>query len=95
MAELVLQRDVRMRSAVDMPRAVGGAGQHLQFTVRQPLTREGRADNSFRKAIAFNRGTHATELAERRRIRLAFEPILNEWNGQRKVELKVVDWKYV
>jgi single-stranded-DNA-specific exonuclease len=80
---------------IDNPRAVGSAGQHLQFTVRQPANRDGRTDNTFRKAIAFNRGPHAAELAERRRIRVAFEPLINEWNGQRKVELKVVDWKYV
>jgi single-stranded-DNA-specific exonuclease len=80
---------------IDTPRAVGGGGQHLQFTVRQPAARDGRADNTHRKAIAFNRGAYASELAERRRIRLAFEPLMNEWNGQRKVELKVVDWKYV
>jgi single-stranded-DNA-specific exonuclease len=80
---------------IDTPRAVGGGGQHLQFTVRQPATRDGKGDQSFRKAIAFGRGAQAAELAERRRLRLAFEPILNEWNGQRKVELKVVDWKYL
>lgn len=79
----------------DAPRAVGGSGQHLQFTVRQPVTRDGRPDNSFRKAIAFGRGAQAAELSERRRLRLAFEPIINDWNGQRKVELKVVDWKYL
>jgi single-stranded-DNA-specific exonuclease len=71
---------------VDAPRVVGQGGQHLQFTVRQGRTH--------RKAIAFGRGQHADELAEHRRLRLAFEPIINEWNGQRSVELKVVDWKW-
>jgi hypothetical protein len=28
-------------------------------------------------------------------MRLAFEPIINEWGGRRKVELKVIDWKWV
>lgn len=68
------------------PRAVGSAGQHLQFTVR-----EGR---EYRRAIAFNQGKRAAELADRRRLRVAFEPILNEWNGRRSVEMKIVDWKY-
>ena len=71
---------------VDEPRAVGQGGQHLQFSVRQGGT--------YRKAIAFGRGQHLAELAEHRRLRLAFEPIINEWNGQRKVELKVVDWQW-
>jgi single-stranded-DNA-specific exonuclease len=71
----------------DEPRAVGQGGQHLQFTVRQGPT--------YRKAIAFGRGRQLAELADHRALRLAFEPIINEWNGQRKVELKVSDWKWV
>lgn len=71
---------------VDSPRVVGSQSSHLQMTVRQ--------NTVFRKAIAFNCGEHANEFAERRRFRLAFEPIINEWNGQRKVELKVMDWKW-
>ena len=70
---------------VEPPRVVGQGGAHLQLTVRQQRT--------YRKAIAFGFGARAAELAEQRRLRLAFEPILNEWNGQRKVELKVIDWK--
>lgn len=69
----------------DGPRAVGQNGQHLQFTVRQ--------GESYRKAIAFGRGTQAQALAAHRRLRLAFEPIINEWGGRRSVELKVADWK--
>ena len=70
---------------VDQPRVVGQNGAHLNFTVRQ--------QNTYRKAIAFGCGSQAAELAEHRRLRVAFEPIMNEWNGQRKVELKVLDWK--
>ena len=70
---------------VDRPRIVGRSGTHLQFSVRQ--------EGVYRKAIAFGQGAHADELAEHRRVRLAFEPIINDWNGQRRVELKVIDWK--
>jgi single-stranded-DNA-specific exonuclease len=70
---------------VDEPRAVGRGAQHLQFTVRQ--------DRVYRKAIAFGRGRERDELADQRRLRVAFEPIINEWNGRRSVELKVVDWQ--
>jgi len=70
---------------VDQPRVVGPSGGHVQFTVRQGST--------YRRAVAFNRGAQAEQLAEHRRLRLAFEPLLNEWNGQRRVELKVLDWK--
>lgn len=70
---------------VDAPRAVGQGGAHLQFTVRE--------GNTYRKAIAFRCGDQAARLAEHARVRLAFEPILNEWNGQRRPELQVIDWK--
>jgi single-stranded-DNA-specific exonuclease len=70
---------------VDPPRPVGQNGAHLQFTVRQ--------NGAYRKAIAFGAGPQADALAQHPRLRVAFEPILNEWQGQRKVELKVIDWK--
>ena len=70
---------------VDAPRAVGRTGDHLQLRIRQ--------DRDYRKAIAFGFGRQADELAQHRRLRLAFEPIINEWNGRRSVELKVIDWK--
>ncbi len=69
----------------DRPRAVGSDRGHLQLAVRQ--------DRTVRKAIAFGWGAQADELAEHRRLRLAFEPLINEWNGQRRVELRVIDWK--
>jgi len=69
----------------DEPRAVGQGGRHVQFTVRQQRT--------YRKAIAFGRGDRLQELADHRCLRLAFEPIINDWNGRRAVELKVIDWK--
>ncbi len=70
---------------VDRPRVVGRSGTHLQFSVRQ--------DGVYRRAIAFGHGAWADELAEHRWVRLACEPIIDEWNGQRRVGLKVIDWK--
>ncbi|MBK8915655.1 MAG: single-stranded-DNA-specific exonuclease RecJ [Phycisphaerales bacterium] len=72
---------------VDAPRVVGTNGAHVQLTVRQGAV--------YRKAIAFRCGEFADEFAERRHFRLAFEPIVSEWNGRTRVELKVVDWKWV
>lgn len=71
---------------VDAPRVVGKNASHLQFSVR-----EGR---DFRKAIAFNAAAFAEDFRQHRRVRLAFEPLINEWNGQRRTELKVIDWKF-
>jgi single-stranded-DNA-specific exonuclease len=70
---------------VEPPRCVGSNGGHLQFTVRQ--------NGTYRKAIAFGCGAHAEELGEQRGVQLAFEPIISEWQGQRRVELKVADWR--
>ncbi len=70
---------------VDQPRVVGRDGAHLQLRLRQGSTH--------RKAIAFNHGPQADEIAQHRRLRLAFEPLINEWQGRRSVELRVIDWK--
>lgn len=75
------------------PRRVGSNGAHLAFTVRQPRTRDGRHDGNYRRAIAFNAGPKVDELAQQRRMKLAFEPTINNWNNRRTVELKVVDWQ--
>ena len=70
---------------VNRPRTVGQTGQHLQFAVRDHST--------VRRAIAFRQGSQLAELSEQRAIRVAFEPIINTWNGQRSVELKVIEWQ--
>jgi len=69
----------------EAPRPVGQNGAHLQLAVRQ--------GSVYRRAIAFGAGPQANTIAEHRHLRLAFEPLINEWQGQRKVELKVIDWK--
>jgi len=70
----------------DEPRLVGQNGRHLSFTVRQ-----GR---EYRRAIAFGRGELIDQLRDHRRFSLAFEPLINEWNGRKKVELNVIDWHF-
>jgi single-stranded-DNA-specific exonuclease len=75
-------------SAVDLvgpPRVVGKSGGHIQLSVRQ--------NGDLRRAIAFHKADQAQAMADAGRVRLAFEPIINEWNGNRRVELKVIDWK--
>ncbi|MBN1488764.1 MAG: single-stranded-DNA-specific exonuclease RecJ [Phycisphaerae bacterium] len=71
---------------IGSPRKVGRDGDHLQFTVRQ--------DGCVRKAIAFRQANAAQPLLDARRCRLAFEPILNEFNGRRSVELQVLDIQF-
>jgi len=68
------------------PRPVGRDGEHLQFVVRE--------GTCTMKAIAFGKADHARRLLDHRRCRLAFEPILNDFNGRRSVELQVIDIRY-
>ncbi len=74
------------------PPRVVGKGNHIQLFVRENGGASGAG--GIRKAIAFNAGRFAPEFNDHQRMRLAFEPILNEWNGRRSVELRVLDWKW-
>jgi single-stranded-DNA-specific exonuclease len=68
------------------PRCVGKNSDHLQLT----LSQSGRVS----KAIAFGKAALAEPLKQHRRCRVAFEPIINDFNGRRSVELQVVDFKF-
>ena len=70
----------------DEPRCVGRNGDHLQVALRE--------DGATLKGIAFGAVDHLEQLKEHRRCRVAFEPIISEFNGRRRVELQVVDFKY-
>jgi single-stranded-DNA-specific exonuclease len=63
--------------------AIGSDGQHLKLTVS-----DGRA---WWDAIAFRRGKDVDELPER--IDLAYQLDMNEWNGQKRLQLVVQDWR--
>ena len=65
------------------PRAVGSGGEHLQLSLRQ--------GGVIRKAIAFGMAKMMPDLLDHRRCRIAFRPMVNEWNGRRSVEMQVVD----
>lgn len=65
------------------PRTVGRDGEHLQFAVRE--------NGCMRRAIAFRLANRADALRDAGRCRVAFEPILNDFNGRTSVELQVLD----
>jgi single-stranded-DNA-specific exonuclease len=68
------------------PRKVGGGERHLSFRVRQ----QGRT----LRAIAFNMAERTHELmSSSGACSLVFSPDLNEWQGFRRVDLKVVDFQ--
>lgn len=68
------------------PRCVGKTGSHLQAAFT-----DGRA---MLKAIAFGKKDLMPELKRHRRCKVAFEPIINEFNGSRSVEMQVLDLKF-
>lgn len=65
------------------PRVVGRQQNHLQFTVRD--------EQAVRKCIAFDGVRWHEMLTGARRCRLAVEPIINEFRGERRVEMQVID----
>jgi single-stranded-DNA-specific exonuclease len=71
---------------VEEPRCVGKTGEHVQLTLRD--------GDVMRKAIAFGAAERVPALQTHRRCRVAFEPIISEFNGRRRVELQVVDFKF-
>lgn len=68
------------------PRVVGSGGAHLQVTLTDGVHRC--------KGIAFGMAKHAEDLANHRRCRAAFQPIVNEWQGRRSVEMQIVDFQF-
>jgi len=68
------------------PRPVGQNQEHLQITFQQ---------NGLRmKAIGFGLASHLEDLKQHRRCRVAFEPIINDFNGRRTVEMQILDFKF-
>ena len=65
------------------PRCVGSRQDHLQATFRE--------QGLVIRAIGFGLGTHLEDLKQHRRCRLAFEPIINEYQGRRSVEARLID----
>jgi single-stranded-DNA-specific exonuclease len=63
---------------------VGADGKHLRLMLREPA---GKAV----KAIAFGFGEWATRLKLGDRIDVAFEISVNEWNGNRELQARIVD----
>jgi single-stranded-DNA-specific exonuclease len=70
----------------ERPKRIGGGGRHLALKVSQHGTRM--------RAVYFGGGDLADELAGvNRPLSLAFRPVINEFNGFRRVELQIADWR--
>ena len=68
------------------PRCVGARGEHLQAAFRQ--------GDAVVRSIAFGQAAAAQDLMEHRRCRVAFEPAINEYQGRRSAEIRVLDFQF-
>ena len=71
---------------VEEPRLVGAQRTHLQASFVQGGVRM--------RSIGFGLGGCIEDLKQHRRCRAAFEPIINEYNGRRSVEMQIVDLQF-
>lgn len=67
-------------------RLVGREGKHLKLVLTDP-----KDPLVFLSAIAFSRGFLAPKLSSGQEVEVAYSLILNEWNGQKNLELRVRD----
>lgn len=65
---------------------VGSNGQHLRLTCTH-------ATKVVRKAIGFSFGQWQMKLKRGDRVDVVFEAGVNEWNGNREIQLKIIDLK--
>jgi single-stranded-DNA-specific exonuclease len=68
------------------PRQVGKNEEHLQVVFRE--------NGTCIRGIGFGLGSVIEELKQHRRCRVAFEPIINEFQGRRSVEMQILDVKF-
>lgn len=73
-------------NVVGEPRLVGAGEAHLQVMLG--------GDRCRCKGIAFGQAARREALLDKRRCRVAFEPILNEWQGRTSVEMQIVDFQF-
>jgi single-stranded-DNA-specific exonuclease len=80
---LLCASDVRLAAP---PTKMGGGGRHLSLKLVQ--------HGVSMRAVAFGGGDWAEEIeAADGPLEIAFRPVINEFRGQRKVEVQLADWR--
>ena len=83
--------------------SVGADGKHMRLTLNPqdrglPRTDQGCPDGLVRgkmwKAIAFRMGDWVERLELGQEIDLVYELGVNEWNGNKEIQIKVIDLQY-
>ena len=67
-------------------RIVGSDGKHLKLRVTD-------VDNNTIEAIAFGMGSQMAALATDKSVSVAYNLDINEWNNEKKLQLKIKDFK--
>lgn len=67
---------------------VGNGNQHLALTVQSP------ASDFHLRAIAFGMGEILPQLSPEKRVDLVYNLVSDQWNGQKKLQLKIKDLKF-
>lgn len=68
------------------PRCVGANDAHLQASFRQ--------NGCWMRGIGFHLGPRIEDLKNHRRCRVAFEPMINDFNGRQNIEMRIVDFQF-
>lgn len=68
------------------PKCVGARQDHVQVILRE--------NGSCLRGIGFGLGRNIEDLKQHRRCRVAFEPMINEFNGRRTSELRILDFQF-
>lgn len=76
---------------VNRIKQVGNKGSHLKMYLTKQLNKKIKG----LQAIAFGLGDFHGKLNRGDKINVVFELIVNEWNGTRELQLKVVDFKKI
>lgn len=74
-------------TVADQPKQMGAQGNHLSMRVRQ----DDGDRRSVMRAVWWNAGMFANDLAPGMRLDIAIEPKINEWNGRVSVEAELKD----
>ncbi len=75
-------RDVQL---ADAPRKIGGGERHLALQIQQHSIRM--------RCVAFGQAEWADQLEPDQPFDVAFQPMINEFRGWRRVELRLLDWR--
>ena len=81
---------------VEDVRLVGAEGKHLKFKFRIPASQRGEQNSEFRiEGIGFGMGETSTKIHIGEKVDIVYTIDENEWNGEKRLQLKIKDLRKV